>query len=518
MGGNCPLPLSPSVPIESANGNKYFYDLSGPRLLLCHPLLFHVISLAKAGKNLSGWLSELGPDPIDIPDLGRFSRSQVEYYCRKYQLLRENGYFKEIDNAQRVSAELQARDVESYLVNTKQVTFEVTERCNLECEYCAYGRFYTAGRDQRKGKDLDFAVARTALDYVLSSMNSPLNRAHDKEFDIGFYGGEPLLNFRLIARIVDYVDQLDPQHNHFTFSMTTNGLLLSKYMDFLVERDFRLLISLDGDRYNNSYRVLPNGKNSFDLVVRNVEALRSRHPDYFSRRVKFNALMHNRNSVGEIFHFFRERYGKKPMISEVSPAGILPSMREEFRSIFSSIRQSLAKTDDAADIEREMFIDLPEQEELHGFIDRSCGSAYNTLADLAASGSNEQKPFLPTATCPPFERRVFITVKGEILPCERIHHEFSLGKVTAERVFLDPVEIAKRYNEYYANIRKNCSECYVVELCPICMFHLDIEVADCSCPGFSDESGFSNSCASLIDYLENQPELYMRMLKEVGLE
>jgi len=518
MGGNSPLPLNPSVPIESVNGNQYVYDLSGPRLLLCHPLLFHVVSLAKAGKDLAEWLSGLGPGPIDIPEVGRWPRSQIEYYCRKYQLLQENGYFREIDNEHRLGAELQARDVERYLANTKQVTFEVTERCNLNCEYCVYGKFYTAGKDRLKGRNLDFAVAKTALDYVLSLMNSPLNRAHDREFDIGFYGGEPLLNFPLIQRIVKYVDHLDPQHNHFTFSMTSNGLLLSKHIRFLVERDFRLLISLDGDRHNNSYRVLPNGESSFDLVVGNVDAVRSRYPDYFSRRVKFNALMHNRNSVGEIFHFFEDRYGKKPMISELSPAGIAPSMREEFLSTFSSIRQSLSKTEDSAEIEREMFVDLPEQAELQEFVDRSCGSAYGTLADLAAAGSTEQKSFLPTATCPPFERRVFITASGEILPCERIHHKFALGKVTANRVYLNPAEIAKKYNEYYANIRKNCSSCYAVEQCPMCMFHTDIDVPNCSCPGYSDESDFSANSASLIEYLEDQPGLYMKMLKEVGLE
>lgn len=31
------------------------------------------------------------------------------------------------------------------------------------------------------------------------------------------------------------------------FTMTTNGILLDRYLDFLVQHDFQLLISLDGN-------------------------------------------------------------------------------------------------------------------------------------------------------------------------------------------------------------------------------------------------------------------------------
>lgn len=42
--------------------------------------------------------------------------------------------------------------------------------------------------------------------------------------------------------------------------MTTNAILLDRYMDFLAENEFRLLISLDGDEKGQSYRVDTKGK------------------------------------------------------------------------------------------------------------------------------------------------------------------------------------------------------------------------------------------------------------------
>ncbi len=76
----------------------------------------------------------------------------------------------------------------------------------------------------------------------------------------GFYGGEPLLNMNLIKQIIEYIDSLPKIKNtYFIYNMTTNALLLDKYMNFIVEKKINLLISLDGDEYSHSYRVDSSG-------------------------------------------------------------------------------------------------------------------------------------------------------------------------------------------------------------------------------------------------------------------
>ena len=125
---------------------------------------------------------------------------------------------------------------------------------------------------------------------------------------ISFYGGEPLLNMPFIESIVEYIGKLNCRFRDFTFSMTTNALLLERYMDFLVTNRFMLLISLDGDDYNTSYRVSKGDKPAYADIIRNIDALRNKYPAYFEQNVNFNAVLHNRNSVSEIYHFFKVRY------------------------------------------------------------------------------------------------------------------------------------------------------------------------------------------------------------------
>ena len=39
------------------------------------------------------------------------------------------------------------------LINLPQLTFEVTDACNLNCKYCGYGNIYD-GYDKRESKNL----------------------------------------------------------------------------------------------------------------------------------------------------------------------------------------------------------------------------------------------------------------------------------------------------------------------------------------------------------------------------
>ena len=157
-------------------------------------------------------------------------------------------------------------EVLSSLVNLRQLTFEVTDACNLQCKYCGYGDLYF-GYDKRETKFLAFEQGRILLDYLVSLWRTcPAHSAAPRTY-LSFYGGEPLMNMDFITRMVDYVEKLDV-HRNFNFSMTTNAMLLDRYTDYLVEKRFHLLISLDGDKYGQSYRVTHDGKNSFDRVYK----------------------------------------------------------------------------------------------------------------------------------------------------------------------------------------------------------------------------------------------------------
>lgn len=196
--------------------------------------------------------------------------------------------------------------VVSALANLPQLVFEVTDACNLRCKYCAYGEFYE-DYDTRENKMLTVAQAILLINYLEKLWNSGLNTSATSNLTISFYGGEPLLNFSFIEKIVHHVKHnIHCPHRKFSFSMTTNALLLHKYMDFLQENEFHLLISLDGNKENTEYRVDKAGNCAFERIVTNVNKLKEKHPDYFRTHVNFNAVLHNKNSVEEIYRFLRK--------------------------------------------------------------------------------------------------------------------------------------------------------------------------------------------------------------------
>jgi len=154
------------------------------------------------------------------------------------------------------------------LLHLKQIVFEVTDACNLRCKYCGYSELYE-GYDERKNSYFPFKKAQLIIDYLINLWRDNTSPVIIEPLTVGFYGGEPLMNISFIKKVVDYIQQKDLNKCLF-FSMTTNAMLLDKYMDYLVEKDFRLLISLDGDEYAQSYRVDASGRNSFDKVFANV--------------------------------------------------------------------------------------------------------------------------------------------------------------------------------------------------------------------------------------------------------
>lgn len=510
--------------IESQSQNRYFYDQEAAGTHWCHPLLHYILKMVDRGIDVNTWFKELSDDDLRIEGYGIISKREITYYYRKYLLLKENGFFGSIDTQQYLSRRLSGDDIKSSLANIRHVTFEVTDACNLECAYCTYGRFYD-NYDRREKKKLSTTVAKTFLDFLMKQLNSPLNRSHDQPLYIGFYGGEPLLNFSFIEEIVDFIEGLKPEHNRFLLSMTTNGLLLEKHMDFLAAHDILLLISLDGNETNNSYRVFPDGTPAYPGILKNIEALRRAHPDYFESRVNFNAVFHNRNSVTDIFHYFKSRFDKIPTISELNPSGIRDAMREGFFKTYANVNADLHRLEDYSLVEKEMFIRLPNIMGVSRFLDQCSGFVFSDYNDLLAVETTDETgscpprtPRLPTGTCMPFSRKAFITVNGKILPCEQIGHQYGLGRVDKTGVQLNFTEIAETYNRYFDKLKDQCRVCANAEGCLQCIFYLEPEKRHPRCSGKLNREEFSQFLSTQISYLEKNPLKYKKIMTEVRIE
>lgn len=409
---------------------------------------------------------------------------------------------------------ISAADIRYQLANLKQLTFEVTDACNLKCKYCAYGEFYN-DYDQRINKNLSLPAAIQLIDYLNDLWNSGQNMSVDRNVYISFYGGEPLLNMSFIKSVVDYIERLHSPYRRFTFSMTTNAILLERYMDYLVAHDFNLLISLDGDEYNTSYRVNKMGEPVFSTIVESVDVLRQKYPDYFERKINFNAVLHNRNSVGDIYHFFKNRYNKIPSIGELNNAGIRPDKIELFSKTYRNSRESLRQAENYEVIEQDMFIKSATYQTVTTFIHQYSGFVFRDYTNLLFGNPGKT---LPTGTCIPFGKRMFITVNGKIMPCERIGQQFALGHISEAGIELDLDAIADKYNIYYNKLKTQCEKCYRIHSCIQCIFNLKNLEDNPVCHGFMSKEKFESYKAEQMDFLRKNPEEYYRIMEEVVVE
>lgn len=411
---------------------------------------------------------------------------------------------------------LTADKVRETLANTLQITFEITDACNLRCEYCAYGKLY-ADYDVRENKLISFESAKRFIDYMGYLWKNSKSCLMSNKVMVSFYGGEPLLNTPFIKQVISYLEDCD-YNKKFHFNMTTNAMLLDKYMDFLVEKRFRLLVSLDGDEKRNAYRKKPDGTSSFQQVTKNVDMLRQKYPDYFDKYVNFNAVLHNLNSVNSVLRYIKDRYNKVPRIGDLNDTGIREGMKEEFVRMYRNSYDNLFQNENYGRIEKEMFMSCPTYRSAMLFLLHNSEFKYENYNELLL-GKAENVKSVPTGTCLPFSRKVFITVNGKILPCERIGHQYEMGTVDENGVNIDFEKIASKYNEYYQRMKSQCKVCENRKDCIQCVFQIDgFDKGKHKCLGFMNKEQRKQYVATQIAFFARHPEAYAEIMKNVILK
>ena len=89
---------------------------------------------------------------------------------------------------------------------------------------------------------MPYETGKAALD-MLVRMSGPR-----RNLEVDFFGGEPLLNWQTVKRLVAYGRSIEQQHNkNFRFTLTTNGMLVDDdVIDFCNREMHNVVLSLDG--------------------------------------------------------------------------------------------------------------------------------------------------------------------------------------------------------------------------------------------------------------------------------
>ncbi|MCL2163966.1 MAG: thioether cross-link-forming SCIFF peptide maturase [Oscillospiraceae bacterium] len=176
----------------------------------------------------------------------------------------------------------------------KSLCLHMAHDCNMRCGYC----FASNGSFGLRKELMSFDIAKKSIDFVVEFSKDRRN------LEIDFFGGEPLLNFDVIQKTVDYARERELESGKkFRFTLTTNGLLLGdRNIDYINQNMDNIVLSLDGRmEVNDKMRKLLDGRGSYNVVLpRFKKIVNKRGGKNYYIRGTYTAL--NKDFMEDVLH------------------------------------------------------------------------------------------------------------------------------------------------------------------------------------------------------------------------
>jgi uncharacterized protein len=304
-------------------------------------------------------------------------------------------------------------------------TLFLTHRCNLACEYC-----YVSKSNARMAP----GVADTVIDFAFS------HTPPEEDIDIGFFGGEPLLEFPHLTEIVRKV-QARPAFDpcRVKFGMATNGTLLTpEILDFLRENQVLPTISCDGPpAVHDRFRRSSDGFSTSARVERGIRLALER-----LEHVPVNAVYRPETfeSLPETIDYFASLGVREIYLNPDLSARWTREDAEKIPAVFESLGQRFKQSY------------------------RDGHPLYISLIDVKITVLL-RGGYQPSEHCHMGEREFAFTASGRVLPCERLAaadpEEHSIG--TANGM----VQISPLRNHFAPGppVQAVCASCSLADYC-----------------------------------------------------
>ena len=319
------------------------------------------------------------------------------------------------------------------------LVLNLTNQCNLSCQYCyEYGADKVA-TSQGKAKFMDLETAKASVDLLFKEAG-PRRAVH-----ITFFGGETLMNFPLLQQTVGYANQQAAALGRSVdFSLTTNATLLtSTIIDFLAENRVGVTVSMDGPPdLHDKLRVFANGQGSYDIVAPKVRNLIERHRTRpIAARVTLTSGV---TDVLRIFRHLKQDLG----FHEVGFAPVTSSPNRLYAINDPGMNGVLEQFQVLA----EEWLEFALRGETHGFSNVS-----DTVAELC-QGVNKSHP------CGAGLGLLGVGPSGDIAPCHRFvdSDSHALGHISTG---IDKSAQADFLKRGHINSKYDCHTCWARPLC-----------------------------------------------------
>lgn len=335
--------------------------------------------------------------------------------------------------------------------NAKTLILEITDECNIRCSYCVF--------DDSNKSERNHGTSNITKEKAFSEIVNFYRRTNGEDAYLVFYGGEPLLSYRLMVDLVEYSNKISGKKIKFSF--TTNGISLNKgIFDFLVENDFKITVSIDGPKdIHDKRRATKNGKGTFSIIEENLNSLRLHNNEYYSNNIDFNCVLHDKKDFQEINDFFAysdlfgvDKVRFSPEINESTKldTAISASIKlDELKKIIGTRKSITADT----------FMTTKPKSTPKSIQNSFIGDIVMKIKHRKLDAAAKEGKKL----CIPYANRTYVRVGGEIQFCERVQ-SYGILKSTSS---MDEFS-SKLHDEFYEFKYKSCSKCFAYNFCEMC--------------------------------------------------
>ena len=316
----------------------------------------------------------------------------------------------------------------------KALCLHIAHDCNLACRYC----FAEEGEYHGRRALMSFEVGKKALDFLIA------NSGNRRNLEVDFFGGEPLMNWKVVKDLVAYGREQEKLHNkHFRFTLTTNGVLLNdEIMEFCNKEMGNVVLSLDGRKeVNDKMRPFRNGAGSYDLIVPKFQKF-AESRNQMNYYVRGTFTHHNLDFADDAIHFADLGFKQMSIEPVVAPPEADYAIREE----------DLPKILDQYDMLAVEYV--KRKKEGRGF------NFFHFMIDLNAGPCVAKR----LSGCGSGTEYLAVTPWGDLYPCHQFvgQENFLLGNVDTG-ITNTPVRDEFKLCNVYA--KEKCRDCFARFYC-----------------------------------------------------
>ena len=171
-----------------------------------------------------------------------------------------------------------------------------------------------------------------------------------RNLEVDFFGGEPLMNWDVVKRLVQYARSVEKERGkNFRFTLTTNGMLIDDdVIDFANREMSNVVLSLDGRKeINDRTRVDYQGRGSYDRIVPKFQKLVAARggKNYYMRGTFTHA---NPDFTKDLFHMaddlgFTELSMEPVVCAPDDPAALTPEDLEIVKDQYEILAKDMLR-------------------------------------------------------------------------------------------------------------------------------------------------------------------------------